>query len=1582
MSSAYGAVQSILDISNGGRSRIEGDSYHIRLAIMIILRAYKTRQLDNKFDFAVAMEVAAAGKFDDILYHYSSPRMGTGYLFIQAKHKKNTESKIEKDGLCSAWDGNSLCSIPKYFVSYLEIDQKLPNDTRYVLCNNIGLHKQVEGYFKEIIPQLDNYLNFCIDIRAKCFQFDWDKPFPSLIAALQDSCLDKLGKEFAQNIFKDNVITFNDTLFNIFANLIYDSIEPLEQESSDSVCSYKLTEAFLYDKTKTIEKVRTAFKKEWEMLCKRKPQTSNNKKMNELIIKIDQDSFIAARNTQDNQKFNEKVREFYGKFLLVCNSFNQETLREKAIILLSQWCNAEQGTVFEKLQGELLEAMKTEQRVPLDFRFWQNYFLCIDRTQKFNDLKRSSKEYLETVHENNPHIEVHPEHLKVSKLYEFLKDESAWGIYEFNSTLDLTVSSRIVVQGLSLLKHETIFVDSIKYATQHAMMNILNDLLTYLRDVNHPTIKVITILGKYNCESVDEIKELSKKYCQKIVVAQQLSGSSQNDKVFEKIQVKDLSDEAIKQLYTQKELKMFGTTTPLSSIVEETDDLNLLLNVLELCDQPKEIQNYKLNVQNYENIKNWYVQRHFVSGEQEGTEEKGFYQDNLWNLHVEKILVSDETESEAPDLEDSHGGKVCIFLNDAGLGKTTYFTWLAWHLSTFEPSRYVIKFIAKEFSTDFKRLLGRNIQNLEDTHIVRILYCYIHLALFVPSINKRTINETDVVRSEAERCAELLKCLNGQILLDKTKINELSTKEFIELRFFQEKFNSRKIVLILDGFDEIAPYYNDVVKKCFARFSSLDGIRSLYLSSRPYGFEEELKESFDQCRFYRLKPFSGIDIIRSFHKYLLIKLDGYKKYERKHCCEILGKLYEVIFLALNDLITVPLLLHMVQIIILPEIKRRVSKNHHTITRDILDKRKAMQIDKLLLVEQFIERKLQILHVDKTGMTDAAATTAAAQIIGERLKKELKEQHMLLAMCVIFDSNDREKLLSKKEQKRADEIMEEVNEGEEKMGIVLGVQNGVPQFLHRSFAEYFSACWLYENWDWLKRDKLFRSQTIWTDSLKETREFFDRLILSESEGCDLHLALVNDSDEQIDKILLNNPSALTARDKVGRLPLHLSEYIEDNIDNILEKTPPELINEKDELCGWNAIDYSFVLCQNYLIDVLFRRGVQPNMDNLFEQVCSNDLAVLLVKVNKYVKIFDDRLKQTDLAEELSERVAKYLIAEKQLDIYSPLTELNSLAVLEKVVTMNNLPMFRQLVIKSGPETLALDNRVNRLLQLSLQERSYDIKNYLVEHHPSIVPMINDHEELFSCSARAIEENQMELFKAIFNQFCINQNIECVEEATIINEFANHDENDAFEIEIPFEKHCCYKPTKFWCFGQRKSYEIEGILSLAIHYGNTQMVSYILQKTKMVVTVELIETIMLQLGIYYSKNNNHKKCMPAFKYLFRKIDDLYAVNEEGHTLFLMIIKFGCVYMLPSLIAIGFVPESINVMDNWDVFQQLFNYWQQKMSANMCVYLQQRSIVDCFDTVGPTGESIFDLANTTDNFIVSQALVEDKFRNLSSR
>uniref|UniRef100_A0A182HPT0 NACHT domain-containing protein n=1 Tax=Anopheles arabiensis TaxID=7173 RepID=A0A182HPT0_ANOAR len=427
---------------------------------------------------------------------------------------------------------------------------------------------------------------------------------------------------------------------------------------------------------------------------------------------------------------------------------------------------------------------------------------------------------------------------------------------------------------------------------------------------------------------------------------------------------------------------------------------------------------------------------------------------------VKKTLALSEETQEPPGCRDGENdGKVYIFLNEAGEGKTTYFTWLAWRLSTYDRSLYVIKLIALEYSTDFERLEECRVDHWNDTQIVRLLYRFIHLALFVPSVCRRTIEETDVHRAEAVRCAELISLSNGRIVLDETKTKDLTAMQLIELRLFREKFNQNQLVLILDGFDKIAPYYKDVVMKCFARFAQLDGLRNLYISSRRYEFVEAFQQTFGDFSLFQLTKYSKHDKILSLYKFLLSNYSDYIRCDWDDRGHLLTVLYVIVDDALADLATVPLWLHTGLVMLLPLTMKFVNFDSKSISKRIFAQTK---LDALHLVEGFIDKQLSNYITSKMGTTNAAARTVAARSNKARMLKLLKEQLMLLAMYAMLDCNGRDQLLSIEEQAEAVEFIEKVAEGQELLGIVEGVRDGVPLFRYRLFAEYFAACWLFEN----------------------------------------------------------------------------------------------------------------------------------------------------------------------------------------------------------------------------------------------------------------------------------------------------------------------------------------------------------------------------------------------------------------------------------------------------------------------------------------------------------------------------------------
>ncbi|XP_049289490.1 uncharacterized protein LOC125767197 isoform X1 [Anopheles funestus] len=1594
--------------SDKARHSRHGDSYQRELGLVIMLRAFRMYQQDRDFNFEVTMEDPAGGDFDDIMFRYESPRLSTGTVSVQAKHKRlptSEKSKLTKEMLLPSRNSDkNPFSFTRYFLSFLQVDRKLKTNTHntYVLCTNALLDKNLEKSLMVKRDRVDDWLQFSNDIEATCYQINRNKVDKELKEKLINSCALKL----AEQVSNGTVIAFEDSLYRAFATMINDCVQSSVTENS-AVASgiFRFNEDFLNaDPSSDLGMFREGFKKAYTKFIK----NDKSHDMKEIVLKIDMKSFTSA--TSEGESLDRNLQKFYKSFVLVCNSLKEDELRGKVTDLLPKWCNS--PVVMDSLHELLCNAMSSETPKPIKLSYIKEMFITKAANINFTKFERDSNDYLEGLRLKYPYIEIEPGRLNGSAFAVFLKDVATGGVYEFKSRIDLKVSSLIVAQTLSLFEWKTLFVDSSKLEEKENLMEILQDLFSYNRDVNHPTVKLITFVGKPNHGSIDAIEKLSKQYNQKFIVIEKMLEKQNEDNHCERFYVNDLMPEASRQLFKNNvQKKIFGTVVSLNRIVDKSDDLCFVLALLESFDQSSEMNDNRNNC-SYEKIKHCYIHRHYEPDD-DNERDKSVTQYMHHNLNdlphfkhedvsfTEMVKFIDYTNSTLPDVqrvfdmneEDpvppgfqvGDREKVFVFLNDAGHGKTSYFTWLAWRLSQQDGALYVVKFNGVEYSTDFERLENGDLQNMNDTGIVRFLYRLVHLALFVPSVNRQTDEETDVHRDEADQCAQFLTVVNGQIVLDEKTAKELPMKQLIELRLFRTKFNEHQLVLIMDGFDEIG--YKHVVMQCFAWFAKFEGIRNIYLSSRPYEFKEDFRSSFKNCNVNRLKPFSRDDVILSHHKYLQKNVDDYKHCEKEQCMYVLTVLFIVITNILSDLTTVPLLLCLAQDTLLPVLMKHINFKLYTMSKRMLTNDK--KLDSMQLVERFIDRKLHILNTDKSGTTDAAVKTPVAKKRIELSNKQIKNRHVLLAMCAIFDKNDRKKLLSPVEQESVTEMIEDVIKGEEKTGIIEGIRDGVPQFVHRIFAEYFAACWLSNNTKRFQTEPVFRSQVIWSHSLKKTRAFFDRMILKESEGCDLHWAVINKSLEQFRKIMRENRSAIAVKDKVGRLSLHLVDLCAVYDEVFSEDVIADLANETDSLFQWNALDYAFIQNNEWGIHFLMKCGVRLNVEILFQQLYSNDVDDLLFQGINYAYYLEKYAKQPDTANTIRTRLVKYLIYDRKLDIYSPRTKLKLLSVLEFCVGWNLFEEFHQFIAQSGQPEQVLDGLVDRLFQLAFKRKAHDIIVYLVDRCKFSLPWINDSQGLIACAKRAIQRNQAELFKMIFQQLCARLMFEAVDETDIIDESEVQIENDTIEIQVSFFDKCCVLSNKDVNHALPEYSLLDGnnvdeifvkFLGRAIHVGSVRMASYILQKTKMVVTNQLIVTIMRSFPA--SPPFYHKKCMPAFEYLLNKTVDLHSVDQEGRNLFHMIAQNGCFYMLPCLIAKGFEPKQINDLNHWNGFHYLVSRADHFSSrvAKALVFLRHLGHMDGFKTLSKTGESVFDIAITNEHYIAAQMLFEAEYCNLS--
>ncbi|XP_035776063.1 uncharacterized protein LOC118458047 isoform X2 [Anopheles albimanus] len=295
--------------------------------------------------------------------------------------------------------------------------------------------------------------------------------------------------------------------------------------------------------------------------------------------------------------------------------------------------------------------------------------------------------------------------------------------------------------------------------------------------------------------------------------------------------------------------------------------------------------------------------------------------------------------------------KVIIFLDDAGFGKTTYMTCVAWYFAVHQQCSWVIRLNAIEYSSDFEQILKDYGLALDDNKAIKILFQLIYFG------TTNAMQKTDFQRTEAKKLAKYIMLSEGKVVV---KAARDATVENYLLWVFEEKFNKKQIVLLLDGFDEIVPHYKQVVLNLFSHFANFEGIDKLYFTSRPYNFIDELKNAFKVTNIYRIDPFSMKNQYEFLHRYLVCYIDGYEgcvAIERNFLWEIL---HEILTTILGELLPIPLFFRMALDILAPRFREAINFENHTISPTLFQELQTM-FGRSRILEAFVNQKLAIAN---------------------------------------------------------------------------------------------------------------------------------------------------------------------------------------------------------------------------------------------------------------------------------------------------------------------------------------------------------------------------------------------------------------------------------------------------------------------------------------------------------------------------------------------------------------------------------------------------------------------------------------------
>ncbi|XP_037915868.1 uncharacterized protein LOC119654505 [Hermetia illucens] len=377
-----------------------------------------------------------------------------------------------------------------------------------------------------------------------------------------------------------------------------------------------------------------------------------------------------------------------------------------------------------------------------------------------------------------------------------------------------------------------------------------------------------------------------------------------------------------------------------------------------------------------------------------------------------------------------------------------------------------------------KSMLLRNffIQMTDNSQLLWKIY--IKLNLYTDFLDKRQNffkekqNEAgDRVDTEtpSSKCSEFLF-----ELLQSTEHSKLKTQ--FEINLLHSAFKSEadttpitrkmKLVLFMDGFDEISPDYKEIVLSFLRLWKACSHASQIFITTRP-SYREYLERKLQTFSF-ELRGLTWDD-----QKSLLIKLI------RKSKIQINAFSLMIEPIVCNE---VPLHLKMFVDILACTDQKQIQQS-------------VNDDDLSTLYEAYVKRKYELYQEEKM-LTDL--TNVASKQEFQYAYNIFLNNHTNLALWALFSEKNLKRIVSSFEKFKENvcSLLEDIEAGKFKYGIVHGVSYGKPEFVHRTFAEYLAARFFIsqiKSNNKLEQGFLDFFILILTESSYEVRRFYNGMI---------------------------------------------------------------------------------------------------------------------------------------------------------------------------------------------------------------------------------------------------------------------------------------------------------------------------------------------------------------------------------------------------------------------------------------------------------------------------------------------------------
>jgi ankyrin repeat protein len=269
-------------------------------------------------------------------------------------------------------------------------------------------------------------------------------------------------------------------------------------------------------------------------------------------------------------------------------------------------------------------------------------------------------------------------------------------------------------------------------------------------------------------------------------------------------------------------------------------------------------------------------------------------------------------------------------------------------------------------------------------------------------------------------------------LLDRTDEQEIS--------LLKELAKEEKLILMFDGLDEVNDYKEQVIQLVDALNRDFK-LKKILITTRNH-LREELEDHFNTFSF-NLNNFDDED-----QKNFLVKYWDYLNLKHKEARatsavikqsaeDLIKRIKSISSQNLNQLIGIPLQTKILADIYFERVKKREDFSNLILT-NIAE-----------LYNEFIESKIKIQFERTNNNIKVEKLSKRVQKLLEILKTEFYSDHTKLSSIILFDQKNQNQIdLNLDEENKVQVILE--------YGIIVAFKNGIPTFLHQSFAEFFLA----------------------------------------------------------------------------------------------------------------------------------------------------------------------------------------------------------------------------------------------------------------------------------------------------------------------------------------------------------------------------------------------------------------------------------------------------------------------------------------------------------------------------------------------